>query len=406
MKKPIDICPESEHDSIPMTRPSRPGIYPSTAYVCDNPELANAILAGESPGYAYQRDGHPNSDMLGNKCAKLHHHPSLNEDVLGTVTSSGMAALTLALVAYLKSGDHVLLSNRLYGKTTSLVAGQLSRFGIESGEADCCDLVEFEAAVRDNTKMIIVETISNPQMRVADIESISKIAKANDALLLVDNTFATPIVCQPLKHGADLVLESLSKFMNGHGDLMLGFLCGRKSIWQGLDGLGLNAISSTWGLASAPFDCWLAERGVATLAVRMLHASRTAESVAKFLEQHPAVRTTNYPGSPSHLDREISLRQFELVGERTCFANLLSFDLQQIEWAERLIRNVEIPFCPSLGEAATTLSHPGSTSHRTLNEQQLAALAISHGTIRLSIGLESAETLISQLKLGLDGLDS
>jgi cystathionine beta-lyase/cystathionine gamma-synthase len=316
--------------------------------------------------------------------------------------------LTLAATAYLKSGDHVLLSRFLYGKTTQLIAVELSRFGITASEVDACDLEKVRQAITPTTRMLIVETISNPQLRVADIASLSTITGDNDVILLVDNTFATPIVCRPLSLGADLVLESISKFMNGHGDLMLGLLCGRQNIGDHSSWNKIDSTASTWGLASSPFDCWLAERGLATLPIRMQTAAGNAMQLADHLERVPSITNVQFPGLTQHPDHQLCRRQFASIENQTCFANMLTFELRgQRAAAEKFIRQAEnIPFCPSLGEMSTTLSHPASTSHRLLNSSELKQLGISEGTIRLSVGLESIAYLQSSVNEAVAGLDS
>ena len=396
---PMDICAAHQSDDQNPVRPSRPPIQTTVAYVCDDPDQADGILAGEQPGFCYQRDGHPNEKSLSAFCERLH---SVGESITAAVTSSGMAAMSLAVVALLKSGDHVLLSNRLYGKTVSLIVGQGQKFGIEASEVDVFDTDALTGAFRANTKLLIVETISNPQIRVADIEQLAKLAHSHNSLLLVDNTFATPIVCQPFHWGADLVLESITKFMNGHGDVMLGMLAGKKGLLNGID-----KISSTWGFAASPFDCWIAERGMMTLAMRMKQASKNAQAVADYLAGQEMCTHVNFPGLDAHPDQEVSKKQFNRLDGEPCFANMVSFELSGgAPAAARFIRRSPIPFCASLGEMSTTLSHPASTSHRLLNSEQLGQLDISEGTIRLSIGCESSELLVNHLHQTLVGLDS
>ncbi len=398
---PLDVCVAHQQPSRGI-QPSRSPIHTTVAYVCDDPDHADAILGGQQSGFCYQRDGHPNANSLRELCEKLHQPDQATHPTVATITSSGMAAMTLAVVSMLKSGDHVLLSNRLYGKTTTLIVQQCQKFGIAASEVDIFDVDALRAAFQTNTRMLVAETISNPQLRVADIPVLSEISRSHNALLLIDNTFATPIVCQPLQWGADLVLESITKFMNGHGDVMLGMLAGRKDLLEGID-----KISSTWGLVASPFDCWLAERGMMTLALRMQQAGKNALAVAEYLASQEAVAKVNYPGLSTHVDRQIAERLFCTLDNEICFANMVSFDLPGgADTAATCIRRSPIPFCASLGEMSTTLSHPASTSHRLLNSSQLSELDISEGTIRLSIGCESRELLVNHLRQTLFGLDS
>jgi len=245
----------------------------------------------------------------------------------------------------------------------------------------------------------LVETISNPKLRVADLSKLADLCHSHDARLLVDNTFASPIVCRPLDLGADLVVESLTKIMNGHGDTTLGLLCGRSKIWN-----RIPAAISSWGMTSGPFDCWLAERGASTLYLRMSAAAESAMSLAKRLGEHPKILEVAYPGLESHPDQKVATSQFLTVSDRPCFGNIITIEVAGgIDGARRFMAATEdIPYCPSLGELTTTLSHPYSSSHRNLSPEQLKLLGISGGTIRLSIGLESSEFIGSAIENALN----
>lgn len=346
------------------------------------------MLGGQLPGYVYQRDGHPNADQLVSKCCELHRAEQ------AVVTSSGMAALSAAVLALLQAGDHVAISSHLYGKSQLLLGSECSRLGITSSLVDTCDLSAVASAMTPRTRMIVVETIANPLLQVADIAALAEIAHRNRSLLLVDNTFATPILCRPLVCGADLVLESITKMMNGHSDVMLGLLAGHDRNWA-----RVPLVVSAWGLASAPFECWLASRGLATLAVRMERAFSTAQRVAEYLVGRPDVERVDYPGLTRHPQHVLARRQ--LGGQ---FGSIVTFHLPGgAEAAAAFIRAAQrIPFCPSLGEVSTTLSHPESTSHRGLSAAQRSALGIHGGTLRLSVGIESADYVLEALAEGLD----
>lgn len=392
-----ETCAHSEETRLFGSRASRSAIHPSTGYICDSPADADSKLSGQTPGYVYLRDGQPNADMLSEKCRKLHRADH------AVVTSSGMSAIALALVSQLESGDHVLLSDRLYGKTAGFVKTELGRFGVTSSVADMTNNGFVESAPKA-TRMLVAETISNPRLRVFDLEQLSAAAKKLNAVLFVDNTFATPILCRPLEHGADLVMESLTKFMNGHGDATMGMLCGREPNWE-----RVPTTLSTWGMTSSAFDCWLIERGLMTLQLRMSSASQSAKSVAEKLNSNPVVREVDYPGLIGHPDIELARKQFDKSSQKqTLFGNMLTFTLKGgLEAASSFIQSVEsIEFVPSLGEQATTLSHPLSTSHRGLDEASLERLGIDGGTIRLSIGLESADFIEEAILSALAGMDS
>jgi len=357
-------------------RPHSPPLVLSSVWECETTAQADAILGGRGEGYVYRRDGHPNADELAALCSRMHNVPH------GVATSSGMSAIAAALLAYVRAGDQVVLSDRLYGKTSYLVGQELARLGIDHAIVDMCDLPAVDDAVSDRTKLVIVETIANPRLEVADIAGLAEIADSAGAKLLVDNTFATPAVFQPARCGAHLVMESLTKMMNGHSDVILGWLGGTGDDWA-----RVRSVVSAWGLASSPMDCWLASRGLGTLDVRMERACATALKVAEFLSSRKEVDGVDYPGLKKHPQHKLAAQQF---GER--FGSLVTFQLRGgREAADKFIAASQIPFCPSLGEIATTLSHPESTSHRGLTPEARAQLGITGGTIRFSVGIEPAE---------------
>ena len=355
--------------------------------MCNDTDQADRLLAGELEGYVYQRDGHPNADAFAEKVAALHRAERV------AVTSSGMAALSLAVLSQLKSGDHIVIGNQLYGRTLLLLTQELNRLGISSTKIDTCDLDATRGAVTPATKMLVVETIGNPCLNVADISSLAEIAHQSDAKLLVDNTFATPVLCRPLELGADFVMESVSKMMNGHSDVMLGALCGRQCDWDRVP-MALAA----WGLTSGPFDAWLALRGLATMHLRVERACVTALQVAEFLANASGVEHVDYPGLSAHQQHALARSQFD-----GGYGSIVTFRLAGGRAAADafILAADQIPFCPSLGEASTTLSHPESTSHRGLSSAEREALGISGGTIRLSIGLESAEYILEAVRKSL-----
>jgi cystathionine beta-lyase/cystathionine gamma-synthase len=372
------------------TTPHAPPIYLSSVYECRDPEQADALLAGKETGYVYARDGHPNADLLAEKCRELHGTEQ------AAIAASGMGALALLVLSQLEPGDHVVVSNQLYGRTLALLAGEAARLGIGSTLVDTCDLEGVRSSITERTRLVVVETISNPLLRVANLEALAQMAHERGAALVADNTFAGPAVCRPREWGADWVMESLTKSMNGHSDVVLGLLCGSTARWQ-----RVPAVLSTWGLTAAPFDCWLALRGLGTLGVRMERACGNAQQAAELLASSGKVATVHYPGLPTHPDHSLARSQF---GDR--FGSMVTFTLSGgLQAAREFIAAAKaIPFCPSLGELATTLSHPESTSHRALSTSQRAALGITGGTIRLSIGIESPGTVVEAVRAGLEGV--
>lgn len=384
---PDDLCPRPAPVPKLTTTPHTPPIYLASVYACDSPDQAEALLAGTETGYVYQRDGHPNATMLAEKLRELHGADC------AAITATGMAALSVAMLSQLASGDHVILSKFLYGRTTQLLTTEGQRLGLTSTIVDTCDLDTVAAAFTRQTKMVVVETIANPLLQVADISRLAELAHRHGAKLLVDNTFATPCLCRPLELGADFVWESITKMLNGHSDVILGLLCGRQRDWQ-----RVPTVLSAWGFAAPPFESWLALRGLSTLALRMERACANALAAATFLSQQAAVAEVYYPGlatSPQH-----ALAAQQLGGS---YGSILSFRLRGGRAAANLfIKNaVDIPFCPSLGEVSTTLSHPESTSHRGLSPAARAELGIDGGTIRLSVGCESSEFVLRALDAGL-----
>ena len=387
----------SRQRQMPANAALAPPIYPATVYACDSPQQAADLLAGNTDGFIYSRDGHPNSDMLAEQCKDWHRAEH------AAIAGSGMAALALALLSQLRQGDHVVISHQLYGRTLHLFTTEAARLGIESTAVDTCDLSAVGRALRNETKLVIAETIANPMLQIADIAGLSEIAHAHSARLLIDNTFASPVLCRPLDWGADLVAESMTKIMNGHSDVILGCLCGNDAAWD-----RVPQTASTWGLFASPHSCWLAMRGMATLDLRVKRAAATAKQLAERLVGHPALLETHYPGLNSASDRALAEKQMATNEAGLGFGNMLTFRLaggQQM--AEKFIYALSpsIPFCPSLGDLKTTLSHPESTSHRELTDGQREGLGIFAGTIRLSVGIEEPDEIFEHLERGLQAIE-
>jgi cystathionine beta-lyase/cystathionine gamma-synthase len=379
-----DLCAAKMRLPAIPAEPHAPPLYLSSVYQCADPSQADRLLSGTEAGFVYARDGHPNGNLLAEQCRRLHGAER------ATVAGSGMAAMAAALLSQTQSGDEIVVSRDLYGKTLALMASEAARLGIQCAVVDTRDLAAVATAVSARTRLIVVETISNPMLRVSDIAALAEIAHRHDAILLVDNTFASPVVCRPGALGADLVMESLTKIMSGHSDVILGLLCGRAALWE-----RIPLVLSTWGLAASPFDCWLAGRGIATLAVRAERASQHALAAARWLVNQPKIEAVHYPGLEIHPDHNLARTQF---GDR--FGTIVTFALRGGRpAAEAFIRGAgRIPFCPSLGELDTTLSHPESTSHRGLSDEQRRALDIHGGTIRLSVGIESSDYILGALE--------
>ncbi len=301
-----------------------------------------------------------------------------------------MSALAAVLLAELSSGDHVLLAEELYGKTHQLFVSEGARWGLSADFVDPHSRDSLETSRQESTRMLVVETISNPMLRVADIAELASWCDSHGIVLVVDHTIASPTSFRPLEAGGSYVVESLTKFANGHSDVVLGMVCG------GGDGESrVDAVIRTWGLVSSPFDCWLAERGAQTLDVRSERACGTALEIARRLEADRRVTHVRYPGLASHPDYSTAAKQFaDRHGSLVACSLLGGRDA-----VDRFVGHV--PFCPSLGESTTTVSHPLSTSHRTLGQEACRRLGIEPGTIRLSIGCEPLEEAWEMIERGL-----
>lgn len=393
-----DVCLSNPVAANLTTHPSSPAIYLAATYACADPRQANRILGGEESGFAYQRDAHPNGARLAEKFRLLHHADH------ALVTNSGMAALSAIVLHQLRTGDHCLISRYMYGRSSVLIEQELPKFGIEVTEFDPSDLESVHQLVRPGqTKMLFVETIANPLLQVADLPALVTLGREHGFQVAVDNTFATPYWCRPLELGVDWVWESVSKMLNGHSDLMMGMVCGKSTHWG-----RIRQVASTWGLGAAPWDCFLAERGLTTFGLRIDRASHNASLAAQFLSAQPQVKQVFYPGLPHHPTQS----NVKTIANTTAWSNnstnavgnvvAFELDLQQRS-VEEFISASGIAYFPSLGECGTTLSHPCSSSHRHLTEDQQRSLGIYPGTIRLSFGIESFATLREKISAGLVG---
>jgi cystathionine beta-lyase/cystathionine gamma-synthase len=286
-------------------------------------------------------------------------------------------------------------SDQLYGRTSNLIKEQLPRFGVTSARVDINDLDQVRGSLQVPTRLLVVETISNPLLRVANIPALAEIAHQRNCLLLVDNTFATPVLFRPLDHGADLVMESLGKTIGGHSDLTLGALSGRDASLQS----GIAAAVSAWGLAPPQLECWLAQRSLPTLELRMRAATANAAELAWSLQEHSGLARVIYPGLPSHSDHALAA---EMLPEGC--GSVLSIELKEKgrDAVNRFMQRARgIPFCPSLGDVITTCSHPATTSHRYHSAEERARQGISDGLIRLSIGIEPVDQILREIEKGL-----
>jgi cystathionine beta-lyase/cystathionine gamma-synthase len=360
----------------------------SVVYCPAGLDHVDALSEGSAPGFIYARDGHPNAAQLAAKMAQL----EAGEAAL--VCASGMGAIAAAFLSLLSQGDHALVSAGVYGRTMALASRQLSRWGIGHTLFDPADPAVARSLVTPSTRLIFVETISNPLLRIADLDALAACAREAGIPLIVDNTFA-PVLCRPLDHGASLVVHSVTKMIGGHSDLTLGVLVGARRYVE-----EARTVASTLGQTGNPFESWLALRGLATLSLRISRASATALELARRFEAHPAVARVSYPLLPSHPDCARAARLLREGG-----GSMVTIDLETRARVEALIRGLaSIPFAPSLGDVQTTLSHPATTSHRGQDDGLLARQGLTPGTVRISVGLEHPDDLWREFQAALDAI--
>ena len=358
-------------------------LQPSVVYASESPDALDAQYEGRAKGYTYAREGHPNADVLAQKIDALEGASG------GIVTGSGMSAVAVVFFALLRTGDHVIGADQLYGRSLRMMNEELPRMGIETSLADPTNIDAIRAALRPNTKMIIVELVSNPTLRVADLPAIAQFARENNLTLVVDNTFSTPRAFRPFEHGADIVIHSVTKLLAGHSDVTLGYVVAKDPDTQA----AIRGTAVTLGLTPSPFDCWLAERGLYSFELRYDRAEENARRLADALADLPNIRRVLYPTRHDHPDHN---QAAQLLGRRG--GNMVSFEIAGTrDAANKLVRAAEhIAFAPTLGDIGTTLSHPASSSHRALTRQGRAALGISEGFFRVSVGIEDADMLIRE----------
>ncbi|HEF1713072.1 TPA: O-acetylhomoserine aminocarboxypropyltransferase/cysteine synthase [Campylobacter jejuni] len=397
-------------------------IYQNTAYNFENLDQAAARFNLQELGNIYSRIGNPTSDVLGQRLANI------EGGAFGIPVSSGMAACFYALVNLASSGDNVAYSNKIYGGTQTLISHTLKNFGIEAREFDIDDLDSLEKVIDQNTKAIFFESLSNPQIAIADIEKITQIAKKHKIVSICDNTVATPFLLQPFKHGVDVIVHSLSKYVSGQGSALGGALIERKDLNDLLKnndrykvfntpdpsyhGLNLNTLDLpifsirviiTWlrdlGASLAPQNAWLLLQGLETLAVRIEKHSQNAEKVANFLNSHPDIKGVNYPTLASNAYHNLFKKYFD----KNFASGLLSFEAKDYEHARRICDKTQLfLLAANLGDSKSLIIHPASTTHSQLSEEELQKAGITKATIRLSIGLENSDDLIADLKQAIE----
>ena len=365
------------------SRPVGTPLQPSVVYASDGPDQLDAIYEGREPGYTYARERHPNAEVL---AAKI---DGLEGATGGIIVGSGMAAVTATLLGLLRAGDHVLAGDQLYGRSLRMLAQDLPRFGIGTSLADPTDAAAMAAALRPETRLVLVELVSNPTIRVADIPGIAALCKARGILLAVDSTFSTPRAFRPFDHGADVVIHSVTKLLAGHSDVTLGYVAARDPAHQ----RAISDLAATLGLTGSPFDCWLAERGLYSFHLRYDRSEENAARLADHLAGLAGVKRVLYPTRHDHPDHN---RAVSLLGRRG--GNMLSFELNGGRAAANALVKAapDIAFAPTLGDIGTTLSHPPSSSHRGMTPEARAANGIGEGFFRVSVGVEEIDILLDE----------
>lgn len=389
MKDGSKIIHEGSHvDHHMVTKAKTMPIYETSVFVYDNLEQVDDYLGGNKDNYMYTRLENPNQRNLEQAISSIEGA----EDTV--VVSSGMAAINTALMALLSSGDHILVNEEAYGGTISLINQELSRFGIEVTYVSMKDMTHLEKAIKDETKLILTESVTNPLLSVVDVKEIGALAKKYELYLVVDNTFMTPILYKPIEDGADLVLHSLTKYMNGHSDVTAGAISGELTLID-----TCRRVYRSTGASINPLEAWLVARGLKTLSLRMKAHSANAMSISQFLENHKKVKKVFYPGLKNHQGHHLASTMFT-----EGFSGMMSFELDtDLDGVNEFIKGLNmVTFAPSLAGIATTISHPAKTSHRGLSEEKRNELGIFDGTIRLSIGIEDVEDIREDLSNALD----
>lgn len=361
-------------------------LYLTSSFVFDNAAQAAARFSGVEEGMVYARFTNPTVAMMQTRLAALEGAEAC------VATASGMAAILATVMALMKSGEHIVSSRSIFGATQQLFGTILARFGIETTYIDTTDSAAFAAALRPNTRLLFIETPSNPLTEVLDIAALAAVAHAGGVLLVVDNCFCTPALQQPLTLGADLIIHSATKYLDGQGRVLGGAVCGPKTLTD-----EIFKFLRTAGPTISPFNAWIILKGMETLSLRMKQQSANALELAQWLEQQPQVARVYYPGLPSHPQHALAMKQqssggaivaFEVKGER--------------EAAWRVVDNCRLlSITANLGDTKTTITHPSSTTHGRISPEARAASGIKEGLLRIAVGLESPRDLEADIARGL-----
>jgi methionine-gamma-lyase len=362
-------------------------LYQTSTFIFDNAQQGAERFSGDSDGFIYTRLGNPTTRQLEMRVAEMEGM----EDAAATAT--GMAAVSAALLTNLQAGDHMISSKAVYGCSYALMNHMLKKFGIEVSFVDMTIPDNINAAIKENTKLIFLETPINPNLVVLDLEKICKIAKNNQLLSIVDNTFLTPVLQKPAEFGADIVIHSATKYLNGHGDVVAGIVCGSHEMISDIKLTTLKDIGATM----SPHDAWLIMRGIKTLPIRMERHCSNAQTVAEFLESHQAVAQVYYPGLKSHPGYKYIGNQMKAAG------GVIAFELNtDLQGGASFINNTQLfSIAVSLGDAESLIQHPASMTHSPYEPEERLQAGITDSLIRISVGLENVNDIIADLRQAL-----
>lgn len=370
-------------------------LYLTSGYVQPSAEDSARRFAGEDDGYTYGRSGNPTVSSFEMRLAAMEGAQAC------MATASGMAAVMLMCFSLLRAGDHVIISQSMFGSTLKLIGSEFARFGVETSVVPQTDLAAWRAAMRPGTRLLFAETPTNPLGEVCDIQALADLAHNAGALLAVDNCFATPALQRPIELGADIVMHSGTKYLDGQGRVMAGALCASEAMVREK----FLPVQKNSGMVLSPFNAWVVLKGLETLDLRMKAQSAQTLALAQWLESHPGVARVYYPGLASHPQHALAMRQMNGVG-----GAVLSFDVkasnpeQARQRAFQVLDALQVlSLCTNLGDTKTLCTHPASTSHGKLSEAQRQAAGIGQGLIRVAVGLEHLDDIRADLDRGLSG---
>jgi O-succinylhomoserine sulfhydrylase len=386
MKHPITEAIRIQTERTNEMEHSTP-LFLTSSFCFDNAEEMRAAFADESDDNIYSRFSNPNVQEFTDKMVALEGAEA------GYATASGMSAVFASFMALLKKGDHLISCSAIFGSTQTIIKKYLPNYGIECTYVSADKPEEWEAAIRPNTKMIFLETPTNPGLSIIDLEFVNALAKKHNILLNVDNCFATPVCQQPIKFGADLVIHSATKWLDGQGRVLGGMIAGKKELIK-----EIYLFCRSTGPSLSPFNAWILSKSLETLDVRMERHANNALAIAKALESHPAVEWLKYPFLPSHPQYLIAVKQMKNGGGIVCF-NLKG----GLTSGRKFLDNLKmLSLTANLGDTRSIASHPASTTHAKLTEEERLDTNITPGLIRISVGLEHVDDIMQDIKQALD----